>query len=62
MLAPWKKCYDQHRQHIKEQRHYFAKKDLSSQSYGFPVVMYGCECWTVKKAERQRIDGVELWY
>ena len=28
----------------------------------FPVVMYGCEIWTVKKAERQRIDAVELWY
>ena len=28
----------------------------------FPVVMYGCESWTVKKAERQRIDGFELWY
>ena len=27
----------------------------------FPVVMYGCECWTVKKAECQRIDGFELW-
>ena len=27
----------------------------------FPVVMYGCEIWTVKKAERQRIDGFELW-
>ena len=27
----------------------------------FPVVMYGCESWTVKKAERQRIDGFELW-
>ena len=27
----------------------------------FPVVMYGCESWTLKKAERQRIDGVELW-
>ena len=27
----------------------------------FPVVTYGCESWTVKKAERQRIDGVELW-
>ena len=27
----------------------------------FPVVMYGCESWTVKKAERQRIDGSELW-
>ena len=28
----------------------------------FPVVMYGCENWTVKKAERQRIDAFELWY
>ena len=27
----------------------------------FPVVMYGCECWTVKKAERRRIDAFELW-
>ena len=28
----------------------------------FPVVIYGCESWTVKKAERQRIDAFELWY
>ena len=35
MLAPWKKSYDQPRQHIKKQRHYFVDKDLSSQSYGF---------------------------
>ena len=28
----------------------------------FPVVMYGCESWTVKKAERHRIDAFELWY
>ena len=28
----------------------------------FSVVMYGCESWTVKKAERQRIDAFELWY
>ena len=28
----------------------------------FPVVMYGCESWTIKKAERRRIDGFELWY
>ena len=55
------KNYDQPRQHIKKQRHYFANKDLSSQSYGFPVVMYGCESWTMKKAEHQRIDAFELW-
>ena len=35
MLAPWKKSYDQPRQHIKKQRHYFANKCPSSQSYGF---------------------------
>ena len=34
-LAPWKKSYDQPRQHFKKQRHYFANKGLSSQSYGF---------------------------
>ena len=28
----------------------------------FPVVMYGCECWAIKKAESQRIDAFELWY
>ena len=28
----------------------------------FPVVMYGCESWTIKKAEHQRIDAFELWY
>ena len=27
----------------------------------FPIVMYGCECWTIKKAERRRIDAFELW-
>ena len=35
MLAPWEKSYDQPKQHIKKQRHYFANKALSSQSYGF---------------------------
>ena len=46
---------------IKKQRHYFADKCQSSQSYGFPVVMYGCEIWTIKKAEHQ-IDAFELWF
>ena len=52
---------DQPRQHIKKQQHYFANKGPSSQSYGFPVVMYGCESWTIKKAEGRRIDAFELW-
>ena len=61
MLAPWRKKYDQFRQHIKKQRHYFVDKGPSSQSYGFPLVMYGCESWTIKKAEGRRIDAFELW-
>ena len=61
MLAPWKKSYDQPRQHITKQRHYFANKGLSSQSYGFSTVMYGCESWTIEKAECWRIDAFELW-
>ena len=61
MLAPWKKTYDQPRQHSKKQRYYFADKCPSSQIYGFPLVMYGCESWTIKKAEHWRIDAFELW-
>ena len=52
--------YDQPRQHIKKQRHYFANKGPSSQGCGFSVVMYGCESWTIKKAEHQRTDALEL--
>ena len=61
MLTPWKENYDQPRQHIQKQRHYFANKGPSGQAMVFPVVMYGCESWTVKKAEHQRIDGFEVW-
>ena len=61
MLTPWKDSYDQPRQHIEKLRHYFANKGPSSQAMVFPVVMYGCESWTVKKAERRRIDASELW-
>ena len=43
------------------QRHYFADKGPSSQRYGFSSIMYGCESWTTKKAESQRIDAFELW-
>ena len=34
---------------------------MSSQSYGFSSIMYGCEHWTIKKPERRRIDAFELW-
>ena len=49
------------RQHNKKQRHYFADKGLSGQGYGFSVAVYGCESWTIKKAEHQRIDVFQLW-
>ena len=49
--TPWKESYDQPRQHIKKQRHYFVNKGPFSQAMVFPVVMYGCESWTIKKAE-----------
>ena len=61
MLTPWKESYDQPRQHVKKQRHYFANKGSSSQGYGFPVVMYGCKSWAIKKAEHQKINAFELW-
>ena len=38
-----------------------ANKGLSSQTMVFPVVMYGYESWTIKKAQHQRIDAFELW-
>ena len=52
---------DQPRQHIKKQRHYFANKVCVVKIMVFPVVMYGCESWSIKKAEHQRIDAFELW-
>ena len=61
MLTPWKESYDQPRHHIKKQRHYFVSKDPLVKAMVFPVVMYGCESWTIKKAEHQRIDAFELW-
>ena len=61
MLALWKESYEKPKQYIQKQRHHFAEKGLCSQSCGFPVVMYGCESWTIKKVECQRTDAFELW-
>ena len=58
ILAPWKKSYDQPRQHIKKQGHYFANKGPFVKAMVFSVVMYGCESWTIKKAVHRRIDGL----
>ena len=59
MLTPWKKSYDKPKQHIKKQRQ--LTKVHIVKAMVFPVVMYGCESWTVKKAEHRRIDAFELW-
>ena len=54
MLAPWKENYDQTRQHVKKQRHYFTNKVHIDKAMVFPIVMYGCESWTIK------LSGEEL--
>ena len=53
--------YDQPRLRIKKQRHYFVNNVRLVKAMVFPVVMNGCESWTLKKAECQRIDAFEMW-
>ena len=48
-------------QHIKKQRRYFANKVHIVKAMVFPVVMYGCYSWTIKKGEHWRIDAFKLW-
>ena len=58
--SPWRESYDQPRQHIKKQRHYFANKGPSSQRYGFSSSHV--QIWELDyKAEHWRIDAFELW-
>ena len=61
MLAPWKKSYDQPRQHIKKQNITLPTKVHLVKAMVFPGVMCGCESWTIKKAERRRINAFKLW-
>ena len=61
MLTPWKESYDQPRQHIKKQRHYFANKGPPSQGYGFSSGHIWMWELDLKKAECRRIDAFELW-
>ena len=60
-LAPWKKNYDKPKQHIKKQRHHSADKGHIVKAMVFPVVMYGCKSWTIRKAECWRINAFKLW-
>ena len=59
-LAPWKKSMTNQDSIIKSRDIIFANKDLLVKAMVFPVVMYGCESWTIKKAECQRTDAFEL--
>ena len=56
-----KKSYDQFRQHIKKRNITLQTNVHLVKAMIFPVVMYDCESWTIKKAESQRIDAFELW-
>ena len=60
VTAATKSKDDKPGQHIEKQRHYFANKDPLVKAMIFPVVMYGCESWTIRKPEHQRIDAFEL--
>ena len=61
MLTPWKESYDQHNCILESRDITLPTKVHLVKAVVFPVVMYGCESWTVKKAEHQRIDAFELW-
>ena len=61
MLALWKESYDQPRQNIKGRDITLSIKVRLVKAMVFPVVMYGCEIWTIKKAEHRRIDAFVLW-
>ena len=61
-LVPGKESYNTPRQHIKKQGHHFANNVCIIKTMAFPVVMYECESWSIKKAESQRIDAFDLGY
>ena len=61
LLTPWKKSYEQPRQHIKKQRHYFVYKVPYSQSYGFFSTYVWIWELDHKKAKSRRTDVFELW-
>ena len=61
MLTPWKESYDQKDSILKNRDLTLPAKVHPVKAMVFPVIMYGCESWTIKKAEHRRIDGFELW-
>ena len=61
MLAPWKKSYDQLDSILKSRDITLPTKVHLVKAMIFPVVMYGCESWTIKKFEHWRTNAFELW-
>ena len=61
MLAPWKESYDQPRQLLKSRDITLPTKVHLVKAMVFPIVMYECEGWTIKKAEHWRTDAFKLW-
>ena len=61
MLTPWKESYDQPRHVLKTRDITLSTKVHLVKAMVFPVVMYGCESWTIKKDEHWRTDAFELW-
>ena len=61
MLTPWNERYDQPRRILKSRDLTLPTKVCLVKAMVFPAVMYGCESWTLKKAERRRISAFELW-
>ena len=61
MLTPWKESYDQPRQHIQKRDITVSTKVRLVKATVFPVVLYECESWTIKKAECRKIYAFELW-
>ena len=57
----WKKNYDKLRQHIKNRDLTLSTKARLVKDMIFPVAMYGCESWTIKRVELWRTDAFELW-
>ena len=61
MLAPWKKAMSNLDSILKSKDVTLPAKVCLVKAMVLPVVMYGCESWTMKKAERRRIDAFKLW-
>ena len=60
-IASWQENYDKSRQHVKSRDVTLLTKVHIVKATVFPVATYGCDNWTIKKAECQRIEAFEMW-